>query len=67
MSQNIFKIVWYIENSIIKNQWKLQLFTVFRVTPKIKIDIVKNWFRVKIPVFINFLINQKNMSTNKSN
>jgi len=53
ISQNILKILWCVENGYISIQSKFQVPTVIycRVTPKTKIDFVKNRFFVKIPVF----------------
>jgi len=54
--QNIWKIVWCIENANINIQSKLHVSMVicFRVLPKTKIDFLKNRFCVKIPIFLNF-------------
>jgi len=48
-SQNIWKMFWCIENSNIK--FHVPTVICFRVTPKTKINFLKNRFCVKIPVF----------------
>jgi len=51
--QNIWKMLWCIENANINNQSKCHVSTVicFRVAPKTKIDFLKNRICEKIPVF----------------
>jgi hypothetical protein len=53
ISQNIFKMVWCVENANINIQSKFHesTFIYFRVTAKTKIDFVENRVCVKIPVF----------------
>ena len=51
------KILWCIENGN-KNIWlkcHVYTFIIFCVTPKNKIGFVKNWLRVKIPVFVQHI------------
>ena len=53
ISQNIWKMLWCIENSNINIQSKFHVPTVIclRVASRTKIDFYENRYCVKIPVF----------------
>ena len=56
MSQNIWKLLWCIENTNINIQSKFHIrtFICLRVAPKAKIYFFENRFSVKIYVFLFF-------------
>ena len=56
ISQNIFKILWSIENANINIQSKFHVPKVIclGVAPKSKIDFFENRFCIQIPVFPSF-------------
>jgi len=53
ISQNIWKMLWFIENTNINIQSKLPVPKIiyFKVAPKTKIDFLENRICVKNPVF----------------